>query len=164
MELLATRTNADDRRAKLKRLTSEDRERMMRSRAIPENFGMASPMTQQYGGSNSGAGPIAPGMGPLRGMPNPGDPRSLTLDTLRHGRPDQVFGSPTGVSPGGGSVNFTPPHSATDVRSPVSTAGDMGTYGFGSRSIMNSPQRSAYAPSGLSTPSYPPQYQPAGRN
>jgi len=125
---------------------------------------MNSPMSQQYGGSNTGAGPIAPGMAPLRGMQNQGDPRSLTLDTLRHQRPDQVFGSPTGVSPGGASVNFTPPHSATDVRSPVSTAGDMGTYGFCSRSIMNSPQRSNYAPSGLSTPSFPPQYQATGRN
>jgi len=157
-------TDINDRRAKLKRLTSEDRERMMRSRAMPDSFAMTSPMNQQYGASTSSAGPIAPGMGPTGSIQNPRDPRSLTLDTFRHVRPDHSYGSPTGVSPTLGSVNFTPPHSATDVRSPVSTTGDMGAYGFGPRSIMNSPQRSVYAPSGMSTPNYPAQYQAAGRS
>ena len=126
-------------------------------------MGISSAPSQQYGDPGpSTAGSLGPGLGSLRGLQSE-DGRGLTLDTFRIARPAYSYANPSGISPSIGAMTFTPPQSATDVRSPVSAAGEMG-YGGGSRSHMGSPQRSAYVSGGMSTPSYAQQYQSGGRS
>lgn len=131
------------RRAKLKRLTAEDRERMMRSRALPENFDMTASLHgtfgAQVGGATPGASPASFNTGMMH---QAGHIRPLTLDTLRRGDVGPNYVSPTtGMNPGMSSIAFTPPRSATDTTSP-----DMAAYGFNQRPPMDSP-RGMYRPS-----------------
>lgn len=128
-------TDYDTSRAKLKRLTTDDRERMMRSRALPADFDMTQALHSPFGGAG----------GPPMGTPLPspggyGAPfsdgtgvRPLTLDTLRrvpeYEFHNPTYASPTGISPALGAFAFTPPQSATDTISPTSAASDMSAYG-----------------------------------
>lgn len=129
-----------NRRAKLKRLTSDDRERMMRSRALPDDFDMASAMHSPFGNSHGLGTPLA-----SPGSYNPSFPESsmmrpLSLDTLRRGPLDSHI-SPTGISPAFGGFSFTPPQSATDTLSPVSAHGES-PFGFHSAPLDTSPRTS----------------------
>lgn len=133
-----TRLTSNCRRAKLKRLTTDDRERMMRSRALPADFDMTQALHSPFG-----AQPPQQNMGTP--MPSPGTystfgessgVRPLTLDTLRR-VPDydayggqQQFASPTNITPALGAFAFTPPQSATDTMSPASAASNASTYSF----------------------------------
>ncbi|KAF4550911.1 putative homeobox transcription factor phx1 [Elsinoe fawcettii] len=144
-----------NRRAKLKRLSAEDRERMMRSRAIPENYGMGLPMNQPYVPSPSTAGSTTPGLPQNSGMSRIGDMRPLSLDTLRRGN-EHSYTSPTSVTPGLGSLAFTPPQSASDVQSPISTSNEMG-FGYGHRALMEQ-RRPLLPPSHSSAPSFSSTY------
>ncbi|GAB7350633.1 hypothetical protein MBLNU459_g1196t1 [Dothideomycetes sp. NU459] len=152
-----------NRRAKLKRLTAEDRERMMKSRALPENFDMTPSLHSGFTGQGSGGGTPNTSPGTYGQVLHPGQMRPLTLDTLRRGveiGPSYV--SPTGLPSALGSMAFTPPQSATDTISPVSAGPDLSGFGFPPRPIMDSPRgglyRGPHAPSG----SYSGQYgQPA---
>ncbi|KAF2232515.1 hypothetical protein EV356DRAFT_450123 [Viridothelium virens] len=123
-----------NRRAKLKRLNSDDRERMMSSRALPENFDMTQALHSPFGAVNPAnpnvgtplASPAAfganyPGQFPGQ-LPNGGVSRPLTLDTGFRRGPDNSHMSPTGISPALSAFAFTPPQSATDTMSPVSTS------------------------------------------
>ncbi|KAF7187820.1 Protein lin-11 [Pseudocercospora fuligena] len=121
-----------NRRAKLKRLTQDDRERMMRSRALPSGFDTTQALHSPFGAQPPSMG--AP-MSSIGGFPTYGDSsavRPLTLDTLRR-VPDyeqygQQYASPTGVSPALGAFAFTPPQSASDHLSPGSAASSMSPY------------------------------------
>ncbi|KXS95781.1 hypothetical protein AC578_6451 [Pseudocercospora eumusae] len=122
-----------NRRAKLKRLTQDDRERMMRSRALPSGFDTTQALHSPFGAQPSSMG--AP-MSSIGGFPTYGGDssavRPLTLDTLRR-VPDyeqygQQYASPTGVSPALGAFAFTPPQSASDHLSPGSAASSMSPY------------------------------------
>ncbi|KAJ9621288.1 hypothetical protein H2203_007340 [Taxawa tesnikishii (nom. ined.)] len=101
-----------NRRAKLKRLTTEDRERMMKSRQLPDDFDMSHTLHSGYGAGSSSGG-VTPHASPANyppAMQHPGGIRPLTLDTLRRGgAPEQSYVSPTGVSPALDSLAFTPP-------------------------------------------------------
>ncbi|KAE9985269.1 hypothetical protein BLS_009012 [Venturia inaequalis] len=139
-----------NRRAKLKRLTSDDRERMMRSRALPDDFDMTQALHSPFGASN--------GVGSAMNSPSSYSPsfpegnmiRPLNLDNLRRG-PDGHHMSPTGITPSFGNFNFTPPQSVTDTLSPVSPAGD-GPFGNYSPTLDQSPRRSnPFAPSPTTT-------------
>ncbi|PNS17110.1 hypothetical protein CAC42_7164 [Sphaceloma murrayae] len=145
-----------NRRAKLKRLSAEDRERMMRSRAIPESYGMSAPLSQPYIPSPSAAGSTTPGMQQTSTMNRPGDMRPLSLDTLRRGN-EHSYTSPTSVTPALGSLAFTPPQSASDVHSPIAGSNDMGGFGYGHRAIMEQ-RRPLLPPSHSSAPSFSSNY------
>ncbi|KAI9682773.1 MAG: hypothetical protein M1822_006263 [Bathelium mastoideum] len=132
-----------NRRAKLKRLNSDDRERMMSSRALPENFDMTQALHSPFGAVNpvnqNGGTPLAspapfgqsyPGQFPGQ-LPGSGGCRPLTLDTAFRRGPDNQHMSPTGISPALSSFAFTPPQSATDTISPVSTsAAESSPFGY----------------------------------
>ncbi|KAF2761130.1 homeobox-domain-containing protein [Pseudovirgaria hyperparasitica] len=112
-----------NRRAKLKRLTSDDRERMMRSRALPEDFDMSHALHSPFGGPPGMGTPLASpgGFSPAFGDGNM--VRPLSIDTFRRVS-NGTHMSPTGISPAFGGFNFTPPQSATDSISPISGPGD----------------------------------------
>ncbi|KAI4724717.1 hypothetical protein E4T49_07546 [Aureobasidium sp. EXF-10728] len=149
-----------NRRAKLKRLTAEDRERMMKSRALPDNFDMTPSLHSSYG---SAPGGITPGASPASYgsvIHQPGHIRPLTLDTLRRGELGPSYISPTGIPPGMTTMAYTPPHSATDTMSPVSRPPEGTTYGYTPRSTLDSPQRAMFQGP---PPSYTSQYSQAPR-
>ncbi|KAH9844861.1 Homeodomain [Teratosphaeria destructans] len=111
-----------NRRAKLKRLTTDDRERMMRSRALPANFDMTQALHSPFGASAQNVGAPLPAPGDYPAYAEISGIRPLTLDTLR-GVPDyeaygHQYASPTGISPAIGGFSFTPPHSATETMAP----------------------------------------------
>nr|OQO15544.1 hypothetical protein B0A51_18147 [Rachicladosporium sp. CCFEE 5018] len=148
-----------NRRAKLKRLTSDDRDHMMRSRALPANFDMTSALHSPFGAA-------PPTMGTP--MPSPstfttyGDPssgvRPLTLDTLRRVPDYQQYAqnsypNPTGMTSAMGNFNFTPPQSATETISPGTGLNDTGALGLQSRTTQESPRRLPFGFSG--SPGFP---------
>lgn len=117
------------RRAKLKRLTTDDRERMMRSRALPADFDMTQALHAPFGATTAqpGVGTPMPSPNGFASLGQTSGLRPLTLDTLRR-VPDyepyaqQQYASPTGISPALGAFGFTPPQSASDTISPTSAA------------------------------------------
>ena len=129
---------------------------MMRSRVLPESFGIGLTMNNNaYGPSGGGGAPIVPESGSAAGL-RPGQMRSLTLDTFQ--RPgDRNYISPGGVGSALGSLAFTPPQSATDTHSPISTSGEM--YGFSQRGLLGSPRGAAF-PISNSAPIYQTQFPP----
>ncbi|KAF2280163.1 uncharacterized protein EI97DRAFT_439225 [Westerdykella ornata] len=129
-----------NRRAKLKRLTSDDRERMMRSRALPEDFDMASALHSPFGNTHGIGTPLTSPGSYHPGFPEGNMMRPLSIDTLRRGPIDSHV-SPTGISPAFGGFTFTPPQSATDTLSPVSQHGDS-PFGFPSAPLEGSPRTS----------------------
>ncbi|KAL1311352.1 hypothetical protein AAFC00_001526 [Neodothiora populina] len=142
-----------NRRAKLKRLNVEDRERMMRSRALPENFDMTPSLHGTFTGPvSTGATPGAsPASFGAAGLHQSGHMRPLTLDTLRR---SDAYGSPTALNPSLSSIAFTPPRSATDTMSPISGP-DMTAFSFAQRPVMDSPRgmyRPNYQPTGFQPP------------
>lgn len=110
-----------NRRAKLKRHTTDDQARMMRSRALPDDFDTTQALHSPFGVPQAGA-PIS-SMGAYPAYAEHGDVRPLTIDTLRGGAnynhfAPQSYSSPTGMSPALGAFAFTPPHSVPDRVSP----------------------------------------------
>lgn len=94
--------------------------------------------------SPASLGPNYPGQIPGQ-LPNTGVGRPLTLDTGFRRGPENHHLSPTGISPALGSFAFTPPQSATDAMSPVSTsAAEHLPFGYGHTppgSFAGSPKR-----------------------
>ncbi|ORY02927.1 hypothetical protein BCR34DRAFT_492813 [Clohesyomyces aquaticus] len=130
-----------NRRAKLKRLTSDDRERMMRSRALPEDFDMAQALHSPFGSTHGLGTPLNSPGSYTPGFPEGNMMRPLSIDTLRRGPMDSHM-SPTGISPAFGGFTFTPPQSATDTLSPVSNGHDGSPFGFPPSQMEGSPRRS----------------------
>ena len=122
-------------RAKIKRLTADDRERMMKMRAVPEGFDNVQALHSPYGAVNGIGTPM---QSPVEFVPNYADHmmRPLMVDTMRRDGNEEHL-SPTGLSPAFGHVGFTPQSSmgSADVLSPIS---------------LNSSDR--YYPSHLSSP------------
>ncbi|KAF1959860.1 homeobox-domain-containing protein [Byssothecium circinans] len=141
-----------NRRAKLKRLTSDDRERMMRSRALPDDFDMAQALHSPFGAGHGLGTPLAsPAYTPT--FPEGNMMRPLSIDTLRRGSMENHM-SPTGISPAFGGFTFTPPQSATDSLSPVSTH-EGSPFGFPSAPLDTSPRTSNPFSSSMNTsPAY----------
>ena len=112
---------------------------MMRSRALPDDFDMASALHAPFGNSHGLGTPLA-----SPGSFNPSYAegnmmRPLSIDTFR--RPLDSHMSPTGISPAFGGFSFTPPQSATDTISPVS-AHEGSPFGFHSAPLDTSPRTS----------------------
>jgi hypothetical protein len=124
-------TDARGSRAKLKRLTNEDRERVLRSRALPADFDTTQALHSAYGAQAPSVGAPISTIGAY-GYGDNGGGRSLTLDTMRrvpeYEQYGQQYASPTGVSPALGAFAFTPPPSASDHISPGSVAGSVSPY------------------------------------
>ncbi|KFA68197.1 hypothetical protein S40285_01565 [Stachybotrys chlorohalonatus IBT 40285] len=133
-----------NRRAKIKRLTADDRERMIKMRAVPDDFdnvqALHSPYGAVHGMSPSLASPVD------YGNQQYGDPmlRPLLIDVRRHEADDHM--SPTGLTPSFGSIGFHPAGSISspDIMSPLSPA-STDRYGYGSQvsTPMSSAPRSA---------------------
>lgn len=150
-----------ERRAKLKRLTTDDQVRMMRSRALPADFDTTQALHSPFGAQHPAMGATVPAMGTY---PTYGDNaiRPLTLDTLRrvpdydhYGHQQHVV--PSGVSPALGAFAFTPPQSASDHLSPGSTASGISPFGLQHQGPFDASRR---PPAGLPAPG-PASYAPA---
>lgn len=137
------------RRAKLKRLTSDDRERMMRSRALPDDFDMAQALHTPFGTAHGIGTPLASPAAFSQGFPEGAMMRPLSIDTLRRATRDSHM-SPTGISPAFGGFAFTPPQSATDSLSPVSAHDS--PFGFPPAPLDRSPRTSNPFSIPVSTP------------
>ena len=135
------------RRAKLKRLTTDDRERMMRSRALPANFDMSQALHSPFGASppQQSMGPPLPFTSNYALYSGGAEVKPLTLDTLRR-VPEyeysQQYTSPTTVTPALGAFAFTPPQSATETISPISAVSNMSAFTFPPQ---ESPRRHQYS-------------------
>ncbi|KAF1842022.1 homeobox-domain-containing protein [Cucurbitaria berberidis CBS 394.84] len=139
-----------NRRAKLKRLTSDDRERMMRSRALPDDFDMAQALHSPFGNSHGLGTPLASPGSYAPSFAESNMMRPLSIDTLRRGPLDSHM-SPTGISPAFGGFTFTPPQSTADTLSPVSPHGES-PFGFHSAPLDTSPRTSNPFSMPVSTP------------
>jgi hypothetical protein len=109
-----------DRRAKIKRLTADDRERMMKMRAVPDDFDNVQALHSPYGAVHGIGTPM---QSPVDFVPNYADHmmRPLMVDTMRrHDHDDHL--SPTGLSPAFGHVGFAQGGgmNTTNVLSPLS--------------------------------------------
>ncbi|KAF2145115.1 uncharacterized protein K452DRAFT_265751 [Aplosporella prunicola CBS 121167] len=129
-----------NRRAKLKRLTSDDRERVMKSRALPDDFDMTQALHSPFGSSHGVGTPLASPASFQPSFPEGNMIRPLSLDTLRR-LPEAPQISPSGITSSFGGFSFTPPQSATDTSSPVSASGEPSPYSYSSQPLNQSPQR-----------------------
>ncbi|KAF2097940.1 homeobox-domain-containing protein [Rhizodiscina lignyota] len=119
-----------NRRAKLKRLTSDDRERMMRSRALPEDFDMTQALHSPFGSAAHTMGtPLTSPNNYTHAFPEGNMIRPLNLEGLRRNS-ETAHMSPTGITPAFGSFNFTPPQSVAETLSPSSTHGESSAYNY----------------------------------
>ena len=129
-KLMATR-----RRAKLKRLTSDDRERMMLSRALPVHFDTAQTLHPTYPAlqsfTYSHSPPVRPAqMNVQEGINGLANPAILSHTSMNTQCSSINFGH------GAGDQNFASPLSVTNTLSPISPIGDGATS--------NSPIEGAY--------------------
>ncbi|KAG9235278.1 hypothetical protein BJ875DRAFT_483358 [Amylocarpus encephaloides] len=109
-----------NRRAKIKRLTADDRERMMKMRAVPDDFDNVQALHSPYGAVHGIGTPM---QSPVDFVPGYADHmmRPLMVDTMRRHDHDEHL-SPTGLSPAFPHLGFTPSGSMStpDVLSPLS--------------------------------------------
>ncbi|ROW02854.1 hypothetical protein VSDG_01860 [Cytospora chrysosperma] len=110
-----------NRRAKIKRLTADDRERMIKMRAVPDDFDNVQALHSPYGAVHGLGTPMAspvgfgPGSYPDHLMRGP-----LVVDVRRTEGNDHM--SPTGLSPSFGNIGFSSPASMSnpELLSPMS--------------------------------------------
>ncbi|KAF4625798.1 hypothetical protein G7Y89_g12361 [Cudoniella acicularis] len=110
-----------NRRAKIKRLTADDRERMMKMRAVPDDFDNVQALHSPYGAVHGIGTPM---QSPVDFVPSYADHLMrgpLMVDTMRRNDHDDHI-SPTGLSPAFNHVGFAPSGSMSnpDALSPLS--------------------------------------------
>ena len=148
------------RRAKLKRLTTDDRERMMKSRALPEDFDMTRALNSPYNGNQyAGTTPVvhSPTTYLPPGHDTPGLIRPLVIDPSRRYSEEDSTISPLSMSSAYGNF-FTPPGSAaaSENLSPVSTASERGQFGHFQEGQNGNPATGPFSrPSSFSSHYYP---------
>ncbi|KAI9784873.1 MAG: hypothetical protein M1835_003485 [Candelina submexicana] len=108
-----------NRRAKLKRLPNDDRESMMRSRALPEGFDTTQALYPRYGEVQSMGRTLACDVSYSPPFDDEGMVPPLTLDCLRQSQGDHAMPTPPNTNASFESSIFTPPGSA--LISPKST-------------------------------------------
>jgi hypothetical protein len=110
-----------NRRAKIKRLTADDRDRMIKMRAVPDGFDNIQALHSPYGAVHGLATPISSPVDFGNSSYTDHVMRPLMVDTMRRDDGEDHL-SPTGLSPAFGSIGFTPPGSIgnSDVLSPLS--------------------------------------------
>jgi len=112
-----------NRRAKIKRLTIDDRKRMMESHTLPDGFDSLQALHSPYGAiQNVNSALSSPGG--YSTMSEPTMIRPLSMDSLRR----VTDGPQMSPLPGYGGFNFTPPQSVTDGLSPVSPSDSPFSY------------------------------------
>ncbi|KAK7953343.1 Homeobox domain-containing protein [Apiospora saccharicola] len=111
-----------NRRAKIKRLTADDRDRMIKMRAVPDDFDNVQALHSPYGAVHTLGTPITPPVD----FGNPASyadhmMRPLMLDAIRRSEAEEHM-SPTGLSPGFGGLGFASsgPMGHSDILSPLS--------------------------------------------
>ena len=119
------------RRAKIKRLTADDRDRMIKMRAVPDDFDNVQALHSPYGAVHGLGTPIT---SPVDfGASSYADHmmRPLMVDVRRAEGDDHL--SPTGLSPAFGSIGFNPSAtmSGSDILSPLSPNSN-DRYGYSS--------------------------------
>ncbi|KAL2760716.1 hypothetical protein ACRALDRAFT_1073549 [Sodiomyces alcalophilus JCM 7366] len=121
-----------NRRAKIKRLTADDRERLIKMRAVPEDFDSVQALHSPYGAVRGLGAPVD--FGPPGYADHMVPP--LMVDVRRPERDDHHHHhmSPTGLSPAFGNIRFGPPAtmSSPDLLSPMSPSANDPRYGYGS--------------------------------
>ncbi|KAI1415193.1 hypothetical protein F5Y13DRAFT_6517 [Hypoxylon sp. FL1857] len=118
-----------NRRAKIKRLTADDRDRMIKMRAVPDDFDNVQALHSPYGAVHGLGTPITPPVDFGTSSYTDHIMRPLMVDTMRRENDDHM--SPTGLSPAFGSIGFTPSGtmSNSDLLSPLSpSSNDRGYY------------------------------------
>ncbi|KAI0205369.1 hypothetical protein F4808DRAFT_282292 [Astrocystis sublimbata] len=117
-----------NRRAKIKRMTADDRDRMIKMRAVPDDFDNVQALHSPYGAVHPLGAPITP---PVDFGSSYADHiiRPLLVDTMRRDNDDHI--SPSGLSPGFGGIGFTPSGAmnSSEILSPLSpSSNDRGYY------------------------------------
>ncbi|KAI1169173.1 hypothetical protein F5B18DRAFT_12153 [Nemania serpens] len=118
-----------NRRAKIKRMTADDRDRMIKMRAVPDDFDTVQALHSPYGAVHPLGTPITSSMDFGSNSYPDQMLRPLLVDTIRRDSDDHL--SPTGLSPSFGSIGFTPSGTmgSSDIISPVSpSSNDRGYY------------------------------------
>lgn len=97
-----------NRRAKLKRLTSQDRERMLKSRALPEDFDMGQVLNQPYSSRASDPSPLPAPHAPGSSFPGASMPKPLFLSASRSNADEYPMTTPTSAASIYGSYGPSP--------------------------------------------------------
>ncbi|ETS79663.1 hypothetical protein PFICI_09516 [Pestalotiopsis fici W106-1] len=131
-----------NRRAKIKRLTADDRDRMIKMRAVPDDFDNVQALHSPYGAVHTiNTPPITPHIDFQTQSYAEHMIRPLMLDTIRRGDGDANM-SPTGMNPSFGGIGFS--QSSPDMLSPMSaTSNDRGYYSSHLTSPMTSGPRTS---------------------
>lgn len=118
----AIEPNQCGRRAKIKRLNADDRDRMIKMRAVPDDFDNVQALHSPYGAVHGMPMPLAAPVDFAHHHPYPNNPimRPLMVDVRRQEGPDHL--SPTGLTPSFGSIGFHPSSAvnSSGVMSPIS--------------------------------------------
>ncbi|KAI5921376.1 hypothetical protein F4810DRAFT_348125 [Camillea tinctor] len=114
-----------NRRAKIKRLTADDRDRMIKMRAVPDDFDNVQALHSPYGAVHALTTPITPPVDFNSSSYADHMIRPLMADPMRRGEGDDHI-SPTGLSSAFGSIGFTPTSTISnpDILSPLSPSSD----------------------------------------
>ncbi|KAG6118700.1 hypothetical protein E4U14_006424 [Claviceps sp. LM454 group G7] len=107
-----------NRRAKMKRLSADDRDRMIRMRAVPEDFDNVQALHSPYGAVHGVATTLPPSnLGPMSSPYGNQGAGSLMLDIRR--ATGESYLSPTGLTPSFGNIELgqSGPANVSDVAS-----------------------------------------------
>lgn len=116
------------RRAKIKRLNAEDRDRVIKMRAVPEDFDNIQALHSPYGAMNALGAPLAAASELGNGPYGEHMSRPLVIDVRRPESEDNI--SPTGLTPAFDGVGFSHHGAPTSELMPnmASAGGDRSHY------------------------------------
>ncbi|EME41827.1 hypothetical protein DOTSEDRAFT_74027 [Dothistroma septosporum NZE10] len=121
-----------NRRAKLKRLTTDDRERMMKMRALPADFDTTQALHAPFGAQAPTMGSAVAGMSGYPPYSDSGAVRPLGYDALRrvpdYDQYSQSYGAPSGVSPALSAFTFGSSQPTPEHISPTSAGSGMSPF------------------------------------
>jgi hypothetical protein len=110
-------------------MTADDRDRMIKMRAVPDDFDNVQALHSPYGAVHTLGTPISPPVDYGSSSYTDHIIRPLLIDTMRRDGDDHL--SPTGLTPAFGNIGFTTSGSMTssDILSPLSpSSNDRGYY------------------------------------
>ncbi|PGH13567.1 hypothetical protein AJ79_03560 [Helicocarpus griseus UAMH5409] len=117
-----------NRRAKLKRLTSDDRERMLKSRALPDDFDMAQALHSPYGSRPQSSSTITSPGGYFNSHQEGEILSPLMIDSIRRSSDEEYVTSPLSATSGYGgyfpSPTSAPAPGSEPEMSPITTGTD----------------------------------------
>ncbi|KAM9876306.1 hypothetical protein VD0002_g7797 [Verticillium dahliae] len=121
-----------NRRAKIKRLTADDRDRMIKMRAVPDDFDNVQALHSPYGAVHALGAPMASPVEFGSSAYTDHMMRPLMVDVRRSEAEDHM--SPTGLSPAFGNIGFSASASLSnsDILSPMSPTANDHRYGYSS--------------------------------